>query len=128
MARALAQHPEIVVLDEPTNHLDIRYRLELLELLRSEVLTVVTALHDLYLPARFCDTVIVLQHGRITAAGAPEDVITAPLIEDAYGVTAVAEMTPHTRAVSATYLRVSDHVPDAARSQVSATARVPSTG
>lgn len=113
LARALAQQPVIVVLDEPTNHLDIRYQLELLELLRSEGLTVVTALHDLNLAARFCDRVIVLQQGRITAAGAPEDVITAPLIEDAYGVTAVVERSPHTRAVSATYLRVSDRVPSA---------------
>ncbi|GAB3812478.1 ABC transporter ATP-binding protein [Tessaracoccus terricola] len=107
LARALAQQPRVIVLDEPTNHLDIRYQLEMLELLRRERTTVVTALHDLNLAARFCDRVVVLRAGTVRAAGLPADVITDELIDDVYGVTAVVEPSPHTGAPVATYLRVS---------------------
>jgi iron complex transport system ATP-binding protein len=34
LARAISQMPEIIVLDEPTSFLDIRYKIELLEILR----------------------------------------------------------------------------------------------
>ncbi|WP_293783320.1 ABC transporter ATP-binding protein [uncultured Aeromicrobium sp.] len=106
LARALAQQPHIVLLDEPTNHLDIRYQLEVLELLRSQELTVVTALHDLNLAARFCDHLVVLRDGAVCAAGRPEEVITASRIDEIYAVTAVVETSPHTGAPVATYLHV----------------------
>ena len=106
LARALAQEPRVIVLDEPTNHLDIRYQLDVLELLRSVDLTVVTALHDLNLAARFCDRVAVLHAGRIRADGPPAAVLTAPLIGEVYGVESVVEPSPHTGSPVATYLRV----------------------
>lgn len=104
LARALAQSPRVIVLDEPTNHLDIRYQLDILELLREESMTAVTALHDLNLAGRFCDRVVVLRQGGVYAAGRPREVITAPLIDDVYGVTAVVEASPHTGAPTATYI------------------------
>lgn len=106
LARALAQQPEVIILDEPTNHLDIRYQLDMLELLRGERLTVITALHDLNLAARFCDRITVLRDGRACAAGRPDEVITASLISNVYGVTAVVEESPHTGSPIATYLHV----------------------
>ncbi|GAB3598577.1 ABC transporter ATP-binding protein [Microbacterium tumbae] len=116
LARALAQQPRVIVLDEPTNHLDIRYQLEMLELLRDESITVVTALHDLNLAARFCHRIVVLRSGSVCAAGPPEEVITASLIDDVYGVAAVVEPSPHTGSPVATYLRVSRGTgPDPAR-------------
>lgn len=104
LARALAQQPEVIVLDEPTNHLDIRYQLEVLTLLRSVEMTVVTALHDLNLAARFCDRIAILHDGRIRAVGAPDDVLTDDLIRSVYRVEAVVETSPHTGAPLATYL------------------------
>ncbi|WP_047867682.1 ABC transporter ATP-binding protein [Nocardiopsis sp. RV163] len=104
LARALAQQPEVIVLDEPTNHLDIRYQLDVLALLRSLDMTVVTALHDLNLAARYCDRVAVLHAGRIAATGAPAAVLTPGLVRSVYGVQAVVDTSPHTGAPVVTYL------------------------
>ncbi|WP_461171205.1 ABC transporter ATP-binding protein [Arthrobacter sp. Z1-15] len=104
LARALAQEPDVIVLDEPTNHLDIRYQLDLLALLSSLDMTVITALHDLNLAARFCDRVVVLHGGGVHAAGAPADVLTSELLRGVYEVDAVVETSPHTGAQVATYL------------------------
>ncbi len=104
LARALAQQPEVIVLDEPTNHLDIRYQLDVLDLLRTLPITVVTALHDLNLAARYCDDLVVLHSGEICASGPAESVLTSALIRDVYGVDAVVELSPHTGAPTATYL------------------------
>ena len=52
LARALTQSPKILILDEPTNHLDIRYRLEILSIIKELHVTVLAALHDLSLAAQ----------------------------------------------------------------------------
>lgn len=88
IARALAQEPRELLLDEPTNHLDIRHQLELLDLVAALPVTAFVALHDLNLAAMFCDTVVVLQQGRVVAAGTPAEAITAELIAEVYGVRA----------------------------------------
>jgi iron complex transport system ATP-binding protein len=86
IARALAQEPRELLLDEPTNHLDIRHQLELLALVAELPVTAVIALHDLNLAAMFCDSVLVLDRGRVVAAGAPTEVLTPALIREVYGV------------------------------------------
>lgn len=88
IARALAQEPDVLLLDEPTNHLDVRHQLELLQLVRRAPVTVVMALHDLNLASAYCDAVVVLDAGRVVAAGPPADVLTPALIEQVYGVAA----------------------------------------
>ncbi|MFJ2544016.1 ABC transporter ATP-binding protein [Microbacterium sp. NPDC087589] len=104
LARALAQDPDVIVLDEPTNHLDIRYQLDVLALLSSLDMTVITALHDLNLAARFCDRVVVLHDSGVRAAGPPADVLTSELLRGVYEVDAVVETSPHTGSPMATYL------------------------
>jgi iron complex transport system ATP-binding protein len=93
IARALAQQPKILVLDEPTNHLDIRHQLEVLALVRRSGLTVLAALHDLNLAAAVCDTVHVLDGGRLVASGTPADVLAPALLADVFGVR--AHVVPH---------------------------------
>lgn len=88
LARALAQQTPCLILDEPTNHLDIKYQLELLDLVRSLNRTVIAAIHDLNIAAMYCDTIFVMQSGRIVAAGAPRDVLTRSLIQSVYEVDA----------------------------------------
>ncbi|MDZ4233219.1 MAG: ABC transporter ATP-binding protein [Dietzia sp.] len=86
IARALAQRPTELLLDEPTNHLDIAHQLEILSLVRHLDVTAIVALHDLNLAAMFCDQLVVLDAGRVVAAGPPETVLTEKLIAQVYGV------------------------------------------
>jgi iron complex transport system ATP-binding protein len=50
--------------------------------------TVVCVLHDLTLAARFADHIIVIDDGRVAAAGAPKEVITEQLLRDVFGLQA----------------------------------------
>ncbi|MFF5447958.1 ABC transporter ATP-binding protein [Streptomyces sp. NPDC012888] len=104
LARALAQEPREILLDEPTNHLDIRHQLELLDLLTSLDVTCVVALHDLNLTARYCDHIVVMDHGQVAAAGAPEAVLTPELIRSVYGVDVLVDREHTTGALRITYL------------------------
>ncbi|MFG2758014.1 ABC transporter ATP-binding protein [Streptomyces wuyuanensis] len=104
LARALAQEPQEILLDEPTNHLDIRHQLELLDLLTSLDVTCVVALHDLNLAARYCDHVVVLDHGQVAAAGDPETVLTPDLIKSVYGVDVLVDREHVTGTLRITYL------------------------
>lgn len=47
---------------------------------------VVAALHDLGLAARYSNTVLAMQDGRVIAQGPPETVLTRELIERAFGL------------------------------------------
>ncbi|MFD6968680.1 ABC transporter ATP-binding protein [Streptomyces sp. NPDC059949] len=101
IARALAQQPYGLLLDEPTNHLDVKHQLELMELLAGADQTVLVALHDLTLAARYCDRLLLMHRGRLVASGTPAAVLTpahlarifevdAELATDALGRPAVA--------------------------------------
>lgn len=94
LARALAQEPELLVLDEPTNHLDMRHQFDVLALVRRMGMTVVAALHDLNLAARFCQRLYMLDAGRVVATGPPGDVLTAPLLSRVYKVQADVNIHP----------------------------------
>jgi len=99
IARALAQQPALLLLDEPTNHLDVSAQLSLMSLVRHQVgpggLTAIAALHDLNLAAAYCDHVLLLNAGRLVAAGPPREVLQPSTISDVYGVE--ADVIPHPR-------------------------------
>ncbi len=92
LARALVQETDILILDEPTSALDIGNQLSTLRILRETALekgtTVVMALHDLALAARFCDRLLLLSHGQTYASGAWNDVLTPETIRAVYGIEA----------------------------------------
>ena len=89
IARALAQEPKVLLLDEPTNHLDLKHQVEVLNLLRKQVrskgLCAVMAMHDLNLAIRYSDKILMLNHGKVYAAGTL-DIITQENIKTVYGV------------------------------------------
>lgn len=89
IARALAQQPRVLLLDEPTNHLDIQHQLELMRLISRLPLTVLVALHDLNLAANFCQRLVLLKSGRVSAAGEPDEVLTPEKIEMTWNVKAL---------------------------------------
>ena len=103
IARALAQQSQFLVLDEPTNHLDIRYQLEILDIVRELRVTTLAALHDLNLAALYCDRLYVLSEGRVVASGAPDEVVTADLIYEVYGVRVDVATDPRTGRTHITY-------------------------
>ena len=90
VARALAQEAPLLIADEPTAGLDPAHALALFSCFRqlaAEGRTVIVALHDLSLAARFADHMILLANGRVTASGAPGEVLTPRHLEPAFGVT-----------------------------------------
>ena len=88
LARALCQQPELIVLDEPTSYLDIRYKLELLSVLkrmvREKSLAVLMSLHELDLAQRVSDTVVCVAGDRIDRIGPPGDIFTREYIARLY--------------------------------------------
>ncbi len=90
LARALAQDTPVLLMDEPTSHLDLRYQIEFLELsvnlAREQNKTVLIALHDLNLAARFGDEVLAMKDGTIAALGKTEEVLQSSTIERVFGL------------------------------------------
>jgi iron complex transport system ATP-binding protein len=89
IAMALAQKSEILLLDEPTQQLDISRQGDVLNLIvdlnLSRGITVVAAMHDLNLAARYFDRVVMLHRQSIAADGAPSAVLEPDLLQNVYG-------------------------------------------
>jgi iron complex transport system ATP-binding protein len=97
LAVALAQEAPVLLLDEPTSHLDVRVAHEILALLRDQVRrgkTVVCVLHDLNEAAEFADDVMLLGDGRLLAHGPAANVLTSPVLSQAYGIAMESLRTP----------------------------------
>lgn len=90
LARALATGAPVQLWDEPLAALDPRHALEVLRLARERTGaggTVVFSLHDLRV-AHEVDFVVVLEGGRLRAAGRPRDVLTPKLLLEVFRVRA----------------------------------------
>jgi sodium transport system ATP-binding protein len=75
IARTLVHDPSIVVFDEPTTGLDVAAAetiLRLVERCRDEGKTVLLSTHHLHEVARVCDTVVIIDRGRLCFSGSVE--------------------------------------------------------
>lgn len=90
LARALAQQPELLILDEPTAFLDIKYKTELLSILRllarERGVTVIMSLHEIDLAAKASDLLICVKGETVAAFGTPDEVMSQMPIEELYGL------------------------------------------
>ena len=77
IARALMQHPQILLADEPTASLDPKTSVEIMELLQEVVekrqVPVLINMHDVNLAKRFATRMIGMAHGNIVFDGSPAE-------------------------------------------------------
>ncbi|MCU0657064.1 MAG: ABC transporter ATP-binding protein [Polyangiaceae bacterium] len=103
LARAHAQDAPVWLLDEPTSSLDLEHQLRVMNVLRrmtSEGRSMLVALHDLNMAARFADRLVVVAAGRIVAQGAPREVLREGLLAEVFRVKARCELREGTVEVS----------------------------
>ncbi|MDE2344738.1 MAG: ABC transporter ATP-binding protein [Betaproteobacteria bacterium] len=87
IARALASNPRLLLLDEPVAGMNATEKNEIMSLIRSlrqDHLTVFMIEHDMRFVMGLCDTVAVLNFGRIIAAGKPAAIQADPAVIEAY--------------------------------------------
>ncbi len=89
LARVLAGEPQWLLADEPLASLDPAHQFDVLERLKNYAAAgkgVIVVLHDLTQAARFADDIMVMKDGAILAAGPRNEVMTAEIMAQAYGV------------------------------------------
>ena len=79
LARALCQEPDILIMDEPMTFLDIKYKRELVNIikrLRNEKgLTMIISLHELEVIRKISDMVVCIKDGSIDKTGIPSEIL-----------------------------------------------------
>lgn len=91
LARALATGAPALIADEPLASLDPGHQIDVMDLLARRARAgalVIVVLHDLAIAARFCDRLVLLDHGRVLADGAPGDALTDEALGRVYGISA----------------------------------------
>ncbi|MBO7486077.1 MAG: ABC transporter ATP-binding protein [Spirochaetaceae bacterium] len=88
IVRALAANPSLLLLDEPAagmNPQETEELMKLISFIRKEFnLTILLIEHDMHLVMGICERLIVLDYGRIIAAGLPEEIQKDPAVIKAY--------------------------------------------
>lgn len=100
LASCLAQDTGLLLLDEPTTFLDLRYQVEILDVIRDLAdrhgVGVGVVLHDLDQAAAVADRLLLLESGRVTAEGTPDEVLTGENLTRAYGIRVDVDTDPST--------------------------------
>jgi iron complex transport system ATP-binding protein len=88
-ARMLVQDTDIIALDEPSSSLDIRHQDRVFSMARElarERRAVIASVHDLDAASRWCSRLVLLDRGRVAAAGSPGEVLRSAHLDPVYGV------------------------------------------
>lgn len=86
LAGVLAMRPEILLLDEPSMHLDPRGRRELIRLINGLAVTQIIASHDLEFILETCPRTLLLDGGRLIAAGPSRELLADAALMEAHGL------------------------------------------
>ncbi len=82
IARALVMEPDLLVADEAVSALDVSVQAQVLELLQQvrerAGIGVLFITHDLRVAAQICDSILVMQGGRVVESGTARQVLAAP--------------------------------------------------
>ncbi len=87
IARALARKPDLLILDEPAAglaHPDVLQQIEFIQRIHQRGITIILIEHHMDVVSELCDTVTVLDGGRIIAEGTPDVVQRHPKVVEAY--------------------------------------------
>jgi len=87
IARAIARKPEVLILDEPAaglSHPDMHRQMELIERVHQRGVTILIIEHHMDVISELCDTVTVLDGGKLIAEGSPDEVKRHPKVVEAY--------------------------------------------
>jgi iron complex transport system ATP-binding protein len=95
VSRALAHRPRALVLDEPTNSLDLRACADFISCVRRLARTgtsLIMVTHHLPDIVPEIDRVVVLSEGRVLRDGPKAEVLTSPVLSEAFGVAVEVEL------------------------------------
>jgi len=88
IARAVMQHPKLLLADEPTSSLDPKTSVEIMSLMSdlgtAKNIPIIVNMHDVELARRFADRIIGMSGGRVVYDGAPAD-LTGEHLKTIYG-------------------------------------------
>jgi branched-chain amino acid transport system permease protein len=87
VARALARKPDLLILDEPAAglaHPDVVQLIEIIRRVHNRGITIILIEHHMDVVSELCDTVTVLDGGKIIAEGTPDEVKRNTKVVEAY--------------------------------------------
>lgn len=95
LAQALVRQTDLYLLDEPTSALDLKWQIQVLEAIKTEVherqSIALLISHDINLAIRHCDQVLLLGKGQLLGQGSAYETLTRSNTEQAYHVLARIE-------------------------------------
>lgn len=90
LARTIAQQPKVMILDEPTSYMDIRYKLDLLKLLKKlrdrNNITIIMSLHEFELAKFVSDRIVCVKDDKIYKVGAPSEILNREVLSGLFGI------------------------------------------